>query len=156
MLKLKLKLKVESWDSNLSLSLSLRWSFYFSVQIAKIKESKLTTPKQVFDRLDRQNLRGRGMGQAFRKLFDTFFGNTEMRVPFPFLLSLPINSVHLSAWNRNNLVSFKFCVLNCIVSVISFRLWCLVLTLLAKQLYSTSCTLVKFYLLFLQLVGLVL
>lgn len=29
---------------------------------------------------------GTGMGQAFRKLFDTFFGNTEMRVTFCLLV----------------------------------------------------------------------
>lgn len=31
------------------------------------------------------------MGQAFRKLFDTFFGNTEMRVPpYPSLSLLKV------------------------------------------------------------------
>jgi hypothetical protein len=77
------------------------------------------------------------MGQVFRKLFDTFFGNSEMRVGTFFIFFLKFTVF----------IDWSCC------SFVTFRLLCLVLMLLAKQLYSTSFTLEKFYLLFPQLVS---
>lgn len=47
------------------------------------------------------------MGQAFRKLFDAFFGNTEMRVPSAFFLRnsiLRMNNFKFIIWDVLELI----------------------------------------------------